>query len=359
MSSSNFTIQLTPGYVWQPGELWSAAKANAAANPTINVSGSFSSASIADNSITLAKLQSGIFTNTTAGRAPFANGWLNLALVGTGIFTADASGRAPFANGWLNLALVGTGIFAATTAGRAPFAAGFSTNALTQPDAYWYAAATGTSAAYTVAFTPALTAYLNDSGTQKFSTYWDGLVVAFKAPAACAAAATLDAGLGVKGIYRPSGTAVTAGDIPNGSIVEVRYNASFNSAAGGWQLITPAAGASGHYQTAPASYHGVQNNAGYSISEAHGLGAQPTKVRWALVCTGSEAGYSAGMEVDAAGILNVNTDHGFSWGADATNVWINGNPSGMYLISFSGAKTTLASAAGVLTNWKLKAYCDL
>ena len=237
---SNFTVTYTPGYVWQDGELWTAEKANLAANPTINIAGNPGSIVLGAGSVGIANLQAGMFTADVTGRAPFATGWLSLSLIGTGIFTANASGWAPFANGWLPLSLVGTGIFLATPAGRAPFAAGVINASLMQPDAYSYATGGGTGSAYTATFSPLLTSYVNNSSQQVFTTYWDGLRVVFKAVATCAAGATLNVDtLGVKPIYRKEGIAVIAGDIVLGSIVEVVYNASLNSGGGAWQLLTP------------------------------------------------------------------------------------------------------------------------
>jgi hypothetical protein len=236
---SNFTVTYTPGYVWQDGELWSAEKANLAANPTINVTGNPGSIVLGAGSVGITNLQSGMFTADVTGRAPFEPGWLALSLIGNGIFTADANGRAPFANGWLTAALVASGTFTATPAGRAAFANGMVNAAMMQPDAYSYATGGGTGSAYTAAFSPALTSYVNNSGVQVFTAYWDGLRVMFKAPAKSVQGATLNVdALGVKGIYRRDGTAVQAGDIVSGSIVEVVYNSTFNSGGGGWQLLS-------------------------------------------------------------------------------------------------------------------------
>jgi len=235
---SNFTVTFTPGYVWQDGELWTAEKANLAANPTINVTGNPGSIVLGAGSVGIANMQAGMFTADVTGRAPFATGWLNLNLVGTRIFTADASGRAPWANGWLTVPLVATGTFTATPAGRAPFASGMVNAGMVQPDAYWYAVGGGTGSAYTATFSPLLTSYVNNSGVQVYTSYWDGLRVMFKAPATCAAAATLNVDvLGIKPIYRPDGVAVRAGDILSGSLVDVVYSSTLNSGGGAFQLM--------------------------------------------------------------------------------------------------------------------------
>jgi len=246
MSSVSYNVEVIPGHVWQEGETWTPEKANAI--PTINVTGPVFGGGGGAGSVTLSEFASGMFTANAAGLAPFASGWLYAApngagginLFGAGLFSADAYGRAPFANGWLSLPLVGSGIFTPTTAGRAPFADGFVNAALSQPDAYSYAVGGGTGSAYTATFTPALTSYRDGGGGQLYTTYWDGLKVIFKAPATCAASPTLNVdGLGVKNIYFKDGTALNAGDIVSGSIVEVIYNATFASGGGGWQLLSP------------------------------------------------------------------------------------------------------------------------
>lgn len=91
------TVKLTPGYNWTEGELVTIAKLILAANPTIELEGTISAASLADNSITLAKLIVGILSADAAGRSRMADGYLTLAKIAAGIFTADAAGRAPFA----------------------------------------------------------------------------------------------------------------------------------------------------------------------------------------------------------------------------------------------------------------------
>lgn len=237
----SLSLTLTPGYLLADDELLTPAILRLIAQPTVDLTGGLGSTALADGSVTTAKLAGGALSADTAGRSKMADGFLTLTKIASGIFTNDTAGRAPFATGWLSLALVGTGIFTNTPAGRAPFGDGLLTAALHQPDAYWYGVSTGSGAAYVLAFNPTLASYLNGIGGQAYTAYWDGLVVCLKAVAASAAAATLDAGLGVKGIYRQDGTAVQAGDILSGSVVELRYNTSLASGAGGWHMIAPPA----------------------------------------------------------------------------------------------------------------------
>ena len=93
--------------------------------------------------------------------------------------------------------------------------------------AYFYSLATLTSLNYAATYNPPVTSYV------------DGMFVRFKANVVNPAAATFNAGGGVKPIYKYGGSlAVEAGDIPAGSIVVMQYNSSLNAAAGGWELLT-------------------------------------------------------------------------------------------------------------------------
>jgi hypothetical protein len=346
---STLSVSLTPGYLLQDGEKLTAAIARAIAQPTITLEGDIGSASIGDGSVTTVKLADGALSADTTGRAKMEDGFLTLTKIASGIFTADTAGRAPFAAGWLSLALVGSGIFTATTAGRAPFADGVMTAAELQPDAYWYAVSTGSGSAYVVAFSPTLDSYVSPA----YTNYWDGLEVAFKAVANSAAGATLDAGLGVKGIYRQDGTAILANDILLNSIAQVRYNSSFNSGAGGWQLLTPPTGASGQFTSAEQS---VQSGHTYAI--AHGLGATPRRVRWVMVCKTAEYNYSVGDEIDVATLQNSGNQATFTtYGANATNVFLV-TRSGVNINVFDYS-THNQTVAITMANWRFKCYADL
>jgi hypothetical protein len=246
------TITYTPGYVWTVGEIVTEDKLNLASNPIISLAGSTSAASIGGGSITTAMLETGILSADSAGLALMADGYLTLAKIASGIFTANVLGRAPFAAGWLNLALVGTGIFLATPAGRAPFAPGVIKASLSQPDAWFYGTGGGSGTHYLVTLSPLLSAYVNDSNVQVYNNYWDGLVIAFKAPATSLAAADLNAGLGVNAIYRLDGTVIQAGDIVANTIVELRFNSSLGS-GGAWQQMASIPAAPQNYRAGIAT----------------------------------------------------------------------------------------------------------
>lgn len=306
MSNTNFTIQYTPGYQFQAGELVTIEKLNALGSPTINVVGSFSEQTLGNGAVGIANLQSGMFT-------------------------ADNTGRSPFALGFVN-------------------------NTLMQPDAYFYTgSATGTGGSgYTVAFVPAITSYLSN-GVQAFTQYWDGLRVMFKANRDSSGGETLNAGLGAAAIYRADGKAVGALDIKANEIVEVIYS----TALPGWQM----------QRAAPSQYKllaltmpigALASTANMVVTVAHGLGAIPTRVRWVLRCNNTEAGYAAGAEIDLLAV-RVATSHlpKFSVWADATNVYCAATNGGYEVVKADGTGLVTLAASGPLTNWNLKAYANL
>ena len=133
-----FSIKLTPGYAWTPGEELTIAKLVLAANPTIDLEGSVSAAAIGDNSITLTKLIVGILSADSAGRSRMADGYLTLSKFAAAIFTADAPGRAPFADGLITQLLlanasVGTDQIVDANVTLAKWSAGIIASATAKP----------------------------------------------------------------------------------------------------------------------------------------------------------------------------------------------------------------------------------
>jgi len=104
-------------------------------------------------------------------------------------------------------------------------ASGAVTAAKLTPDAYAYAAASGTDT-YTATFSPAFTAYIN------------GLQVRVKfANANATTTPTLNANsLGAKKLRFRGDVAVRAGDIPANCILDLTYNTSLDSGSGGWEI---------------------------------------------------------------------------------------------------------------------------
>lgn len=78
--------------------------------------------------------------------------------------------------------------------------------------------------------------------TSSFQSLANGLFTSFKAAAANTGAATLNVdALGAKAIRRQGDSALEANDMVAGGIYLVRYDTSYNAAAGAWVLLNPAA----------------------------------------------------------------------------------------------------------------------
>lgn len=136
------TVNLTPGAVVTEGDLWTAALLNLLANPTVELEGSVSAASIADNSITLAKLVDGILAASAAGRAKMADGYLTLAKLADGILSADATGRLKMADAFLTYAKLATDAKTTGAPARGDFSALVVANNVATPNSKVDVAAT-------------------------------------------------------------------------------------------------------------------------------------------------------------------------------------------------------------------------
>lgn len=84
------TIRLTPQLVLSVGDIVTEDILNSLADSTIEFEGTVSTANIADESITLAKLALGILADSTAGRARMADGFVTAAKLAASL---DLSGK--------------------------------------------------------------------------------------------------------------------------------------------------------------------------------------------------------------------------------------------------------------------------
>jgi len=94
-----------------------------------------------------------------------------------------------------------------------------------------------------------------------------------------------------------------------------------------------------------------------TITVNHGLGAQPRRVRWVLVCKTAEQGYSVGDELDVTSVREISSAgiHA-SIGANVRQAFLVLNSSsGWQLFNFG----TSANASLTNANWRFKCYCDL
>jgi len=100
---------------------------------------------------------------------------------------------------------------------------------------------------------------------------------------------------------------------------------------------------------------------GQILSEAHGLGSTPTRLRCVLVCTdaGGDAGYAQSDEIDINGVATDNQEAICTYGADDTYVFASfGNNA-----ASGGAdvrhKTSTTDTSITRSKWALKMYYGL
>lgn len=308
------TVTLGPGYVWVNGELVTADKLNAAANPTINLSGTISSASVGDGSITTPKLADGVLTADATGRAKMADSFITIAKINSGIFTADGTGRNPFAANFVTATLMDESARGGVH--------------------QYVVVASGSGTAYVATLVPAATAYTA------------GQVVRFKADVANTAACTVNVnGLGAKSLKKqaPGGTglvALAANDIAIGQVVEAVYNGV------DFEVVSPCGGFFVSAEIAIST--GLMGNV------AHGLGAAPSYVRWVLRCKSGDVGFATGDELDVH-CFQTAGNVTFAAGASATNVILTAADATPKVIH----KTTFALTAIVTGNWRAVCYARL
>lgn len=94
---------------------------------------------------------------------------------------------------------------------------------------------------------------------------------------------------------------------------------------------------------------------GFTLSLPHGLSNAPTVLRWVLVCTTAELGYSVGDELDLStvGDSGSGSVH-WNYGANSTNAFIvarNNNNIQLYNFTTQGTGSTIT-----LSSWKFKCY---
>jgi len=299
------TLTLIPGYTYQDNELDTAAKRNLAANPTVSLSGSVGTLSLADGSVTTPKLIDGVLSADATGRAKMADGFITTSKIGANQVTAACLDL----NTQLGIQQYGS-------------------------------TATGGPAAYAITLSPAPTSYVT------------GMVVRFRVNTANTGGATLNVnGLGAQTIYSAgSYTTLAAGQLqPN-----CQYTAVYVS-GGGFCLI----GVRPFFITGENALSGSN---GVIINTPHGLGGVPTLVRGILRCKTGENGYSAGDEIDCGTMWTSQPLPAFYITATATNLILvqTGAVSFMPRGAGSGASAGTTGGTSITTaNWKLVMYAML
>jgi hypothetical protein len=299
------TIEYTPGYVWTVGELITEDKLNLAANPLINLFGSISTASIADGSVTTAKLAVGVLSADAPGQALMASGY----------FTADSAGRSKFASGFMAGDLMDDG----TRLGVPQYAAGvFALNV------------------YAVTLSPAAAAYA------------EGQTIRFKADTANAGACSVNVNaLGPKAIKKNVNQDPVPGDILAGEVAVLTYDGT-NFQLGG--------------RHAGAAVLGSAKNLGCKVNASTPLSkADITADELVLKDSNGNAWLAAAVSVTAD--VTVSGANGLDTGSEGASTWYYlwaiWNPTTntvAALLSASGTTPTLPSGytfkalAGVVYN---------
>lgn len=174
---------------------------------------------------------------------------------------------------------------------------------LTTVQTYDYVVDTGSSTAYAIAPTPAITAYVA------------GQTFRFKAVNANTSTTPTLAvsGLTAKTIVKNGATALAVGDIAANSIVEVMYNSS-----GNMELQTPSANTFlGLFKNGTTTKNSADASATQTI--AHGLGVTPKNVR--LIAYGSAASASTNLNW-ATDVYNGTTESSFSLAGSGNNTLV-------------------------------------
>lgn len=181
---SDLSLSVLPGYNWVTGEVLTIAKLQLAALPVITLSGTISTASIADGSVTKNKIDT--------------------SLAGDGL--VGGAGTA--------LSVVLDNVTLQFDAGVIKVKDNSITPSKIKQDAYAYATGTFTTDTYAVTLSPVPASYIT------------GMVVRFKASAANVGGGTkINVNtLGDKALKKVDGSALNPGDIPSGAIVECFYD---------------------------------------------------------------------------------------------------------------------------------------
>lgn len=193
------SLSLTPGYLFQDGNTLTPAILRLIAQPTIQLNGNIGTASLADGSVTTAKLAPGALSADALGQAIMVDGYLTVTKIANATFTADSTGRAPFAAGWLNQTLM---------------------DDTTRLDAAGYAAGTTT-----VTAGPPATGAIAVTLTTAPGSYFAGMTVKILIDTTNPGATTLNLNvLGAKNILKNVSQALAPGDLVAGDIATLIYD---------------------------------------------------------------------------------------------------------------------------------------
>lgn len=382
----SLSLTVTRGHTFVSGTPITTADLNAAALPSVLLSGTVGTADLVDGAVSNLKITPGaICAVTTTGSANaylasptpavpalVANTWLILKsnFTNTGSATLNVSGLGAKSIKKLNGSDVQAGDI---QSGQLLLVAYDGTNWQMLNDAkasVWnFAVATG--AANTYAITVRESLGLADIV---------GLPIVFQTNAANTGACTLNVnGLGAKSIKLVSGSDPLSGDLPSGALVQVAYDGTNFKLLGNYgretagtagtyayptSLTTDSAGRvtavtpGSKYVTSSGAYAAIPA-AGAKAEFTHGLGSTPWPRQIVLICTSAELGYSVDDEMDI----------GAGWespGAGDEEVMLSAvyaNATVIGIVRYSDMtniklphKSTGVRTAITEANWKIKGY---
>ena len=295
--SDPLSITLVPGALPQDDEVITNSILRSIARPTVTLAGSIGAATIGDGAVTTAK-------------------------IADGALTADATGRAKMEDGYVTAAKLEQDAAASV---------------------HQYAAGVYAAGVYAVTLSPART-----------GAYVAGEVVRFKADTANTGAADVNINArGAANLYKAVTIELAAGDIPSNYVVTAVYDGSHFQVVAISPVTFLAAQTARRFTSADVAL----STGAPMINTAHGLGAVPKVLRCVLVAQAApELGYTAGDEVDADALPG-DDDAVFSYGANATNVWVLINNSNIRLPNKSTGST--GSITFGSTKWKIRLYAEL
>ena len=214
-------------------------------------------------------------------------------------------------------------------------------NQAAQGDVHQYAAGVFATPVYSITLSPA-----------RAGAYVAGEVVRFKADTANDGATDININTrGAANLFKNVTTELAAGDIPINAVVEAVYDGT------NFQIRSIA----GVVQTSryTSSNQALPGSAGV-VTLAHGLGAIPRLVRWVLVCTTTDLGYSVNDEVDLW-VADQNSPQGrpaFSTTANATNLICQ--QASTTTINVLRRSATIGDSDSITNgSWRLKVYAEL
>jgi len=383
------TVSVARGHTFTAGVPLTTDDLNAAALPTVSISGGVEAADISAGSVTAAKISPGAISYIATGGSANAytaalspalsalttGAWVKLkaSFSNTGAATLNVNSLGAVAiKKWKDQALEAGDI----VSGQCFEVQYDGTNwqLITEPSAprAVYGTTTGSANAYVLTLSGWVAASNADL---------TGRVISFKTNFANTGACTLNVnGLGAASIKKPDGTDPASGDLGSGRVVAVVYDGTNFAmlAPGSGSATLPDVATAGAYAapssvTIDAKGRVTSVTAGTAFTtftssaaavpaassiteETHSLGAVPRVVQWVLVCNTGDTGYTAGDEVNLDAAYSDAADNGRRFVTYKTSTKCGLIRSSTMASIYLPNKGTGVDAAITEANWRIKCY---